>query len=292
MDEQDPNKQNPAPQNGAKVVDEYQAASRATAQEEYDDYSTKPHAYSAPAHHGRKIALWLLVILLLAAAGFGAYWFLVRKDNTKTASKTTGQTSHQATTQNTENNTISSETKHYVSQGFGLEFDYPSDWTVAEEQGAGVLTATSPAMQLKSPEAKPITGQIVFKIRNKQQPLPEFDKGNAVASLASEKIDYTKPSSAQRGSTYLSFLRYASSSAVAALDGVYITGDVGYQNGQAIPKADFVPVDPIISITFNKCSDSSCSGDKTTITGIDNDQWQQESFAGPLRNMLKSLIVN
>lgn len=290
MDEQDPNKHNPVPQSNGRVVDEYQAASRATAQEEYDDYSTKAHSYSAPSHNGRKVLLWILVILLLAAAGFGAYWFLIRKDTTKPASKT-NQNTHQ-TTGNTENSVISSKTEHYVSQGFSLEFDYPSDWTVAEEQGSGVLTVTSPAMSLKSPEAKPITGQVVFKIRNKQQPLPEFDKGNAVASLASEKIDYTKPSSVQRGSTYLSFLRYASSPAAAALDGIYITGDVGYQNGQAIPKADFVPVDPIISITFNKCSDSSCSGDKTTVTGIDNDQWQLDSFSGPLRTMLKSLIVN
>lgn len=120
--------------------------------------------------------------------------------------------------------------------------------------------------------------------------MPEFDKGNAVAVRESEKIAYTKPSSVQRGSTYLSFLQYASSTATS-LDGAYITGDVGYQKDQAIPKADFTPVDPVISLTFVKCADNSCTGEGTPI-GVATTMWEDASFGKPLKTMLQSLVVN
>lgn len=296
MDEQDPNKQQPTaqtpPQSG-RVVDDYAEASRATAEEEYDNYSRKGMAYTAPGHRSHKLLVWILIIVLLAAAGFAGYWFLSHKDKAQPAtSKKPASQSSQQTQTDTEAATIDSKTKHYASAQFGLEFDYPDNWTVAEGQGSGMLMVLSPAMQLKSPEAKPITGQVVFEVRSKQQQLPEFDKGNAVASLASLKIDYDTPSSVQRGSTYLSFLRYADSNSLSALDGIFVTGDVGYQNGQAIPKADLTPVDPVISISFNKCADSACNAAKAVHTGIDNDMWQQSSFSGPLTAMLKSLVVN
>jgi hypothetical protein len=271
--------------------DDFQAASKATAEDDYENYTNHGSTYSAPKHRLRKLGIVLAVLLVLAAIGFGVYWMFLRDDG-KADDSSQNANDLPATSQVEEQQpTISEETEHYASQGFMLEFDYPSDWTVQEESGGGVLTAISPNLQLKSAEGKPITAKVVFTIRNKQQPMPEFDNGNSVAVRESEKIDYTKPSSVQRGSTYLSFLRYATTQSPNGLDGIYVTGDVGYQKNQAIPKADFVPVDPVISVTIRKCADSACKNGGTQ-TPLDAAMWDDKSFADPIRKMLQSLVVN
>jgi hypothetical protein len=280
-----------APKHGK--VDDYQAASRATAEDDYEDYSTHGGGYSAPKHTFRKVVLISFVLLVvLAAAGFAVYKLVLNKDDKKTNKQAAGTSQQSSTAASDNESLIASETEHYTSTGFiGLEFDYPKDWKVTEGTDGGVLTVKSPVLSLKQAGGQTSNGQVVFTVRNKQQALPEFDKGNAVAAIESEKINYTKPSSAQRAATYLSFLTYASSSQAGAIDGVYITGDVGYQKDQAIPKADFLPVDPVISVTFVKCSDSTCS-DNGTATGIDASMWKDAKFGVPLKSMLQSLTIN
>lgn len=275
-----------------KESDDFEAASKATANDAYEDYEKrKSYSYSAPNHHVRKVVVMiLLVLILLGALGYGAYWFLNKKDDGKKSDKSTSS-SQSTGDQSSSEELITSETEHYASTSFTLEFDYPKDWKVSEPTDGGVLTAKSPALALKQADGKTVTGQVVFTIRDKQQAMPEFDKGNATAVLASEKINYTKPSSAQRGSTYLSFLTFAGSVQADRLDGIFITGDVGYQKGQAIPKADFTPVDPVISVTFVKCADQACSGEGTQI-GVDASMWQQTGFGTPIKTMLQSLIIS
>lgn len=279
MDRQQPEKTN-------QPVDEYEAASQATA--EYDEYSKHAAVYSAPKHRVRKTLIILGTVIALAAIGFGLYWLFL-KDDGKKAADSQAQNDRPETSQQPANDEVSTKTEHYISNSFMLEFDHPDDWTVIETAGSGQLTVQSPTLQLKAATGGSITGRIVFKIRNKQQPLPEFDEGNALAALESEKINYTKPSSVQRGSTYLSFLQYATSS--DGIDGVYITGDTGYQTDQAIPRADFTPVDPVISLTFEKCSDSACSGE-VTATGIAESVWQNAAYAAPVKALFQSLIIN
>ncbi len=271
-------------------TDDYRAASQATATEEYEEYSKHAKAYTAPRHRLRKLLIILLVVVLLGSAGAGVYLLLNRKDTTNNATKNTSNSRSASTDTTPKASTITTTTEHYVSNGFMLEFDYPKDWVVNEPTTGGVLTVKSPALSLKDASGKAFNGQVVLTIRSKQQALPEFDKGNAVATIASQKINYTKPSQAQRGATYLSFLTYASSGQSTGLDGVYITGDVGYQKGQAIPKADFTPVDPVISVTFAKCT-GGCGADATAAS-IDANMWQDETFGKPLTSMLESLTIN
>jgi hypothetical protein len=272
-----------------KPLDEYQAASRATA--EYEEYSKHAAAYSAPRHRVRKLLIIMGILLLLAAIGFGVYWLFMKDSGNKTTDDSgTTQNDSQQSPEPEARAGITTKTEHYVSNMFMLEFDHPEDWTVTETTGSGQVTVQSPALQLESPTGEPTAGRVLLRIRNKQQPLPEFDAGNAVAARESEKIAYTKPSSVQRGSTYLSFLRYASSSP-GGLDGVYITGDIGYQAEQAIPKADFVPVDPVISITFVRCAGSDCA-DAGTAMPISVDLWAEAEFGRPLKAMLQSLTIN
>lgn len=240
----------------------------------------------------RKVIALLVTLALLITIGFGAYWFLSRSadkssDGIGPGSNMKQQSSEPENTQTT----INTKTKHHISTGFSLEFDYPEDWTVTEATDKGRLDLVSPALRLKEASGRKVLAQVAFTIRNKQQPQPEFDKGNAVAVRESEKIAYTRPSSVQRGSTYLSFLQYASSTQPGGLDGVFITGDVGYKVGQAIPKADFVPVDPVVSVTFLTCVNSSCSGEGSPL-GITTTMWEDVSFGKPIKSIFQSMIIN
>lgn len=151
------------------------------------------------------------------------------------------------------------------------------------------MTLVSPAIGLKNAGGQKVTGQITLTFRDKSRPLPEFDKGNAVAVLESQKIAYAHPSQSQRGSTYISFLTYAGSTS-GGIDGIFVTGNTGYKAAQAVPKADFTPVDPIISITFAKCPNQDCAG-KTTALSLSTSSWNDTSLSQPLLKMLESLTI-
>ena len=128
-------------------------------------------------------------------------------------------------------------------------------------------------------------------IANQGQNLNVFDKGNATAVLASQKIAYTSPTQNQRANTYLSFLQYASTTQNGALDGVYITGDNGYQKGQDVPKSDVAGITPLVSVTFIQCANSACSG-STTALSVAASAWSDTSLSGPVTKMLESLAFN
>lgn len=258
--------------------DDLAAASHSTA-----DYARFMPPKKPPHRVLRIIGLVLLIILIAAALAGGAYWLIKHHKSTPKASTTT------STTKQTEQST-NVPTKTYTSSNFGLTFKYPQTWQVAEPDNGGVLTARSPATQLKDASGKTVTGQMVFTIRNQNQPLAEFNAGNALASRTSEKIAYTQPSSTQRGSTYLSFLRYASTK-TNGIDGIYITGDFGYQTDQDIPKTDIAKIVPIIDVTFAKCASSTqCSGDGTPLT-LSTNSWSDTTFANTVKSLLESLSI-
>lgn len=260
--------------------DDYEEASRSTA--DYASYEP-PEKQHNPIW--RKLLTTLIILVVIAGLGGGAYWYLKNHKSTKKPAQTTQttQVAKPATSQ------IATATKHYDSSNFYLGFDYPQDWKVTDG-GGGQMTVVSPSIQLKNATGQSVNGQVVMTIRSKEQKLPEFDAGNATAALVSQKINYTKPSQNQRGSTYLSYLRYSSSSSSTALDGIYITGDSGYTVGQAIPKVDISKVDPIISIGFVKCGSSDCSGTNTPIS-IATSSYEDKAFSGPLESLLKSLSI-
>jgi hypothetical protein len=250
------------------------------------NYDAVPHNYHKESHGRRNVLIVAILVALLLVCG-GGYWFLTHKKPAKSAA--TSQSSQTPAAAPT--SIINAKTKNYESTNFSLSFDYPEDWKVGDTTGSGTLTATSPALQLTAADKQPVTGQIVFTIRDVSQKLTEFDKGNATAARESEKIAYAKPSSAQRGSTYISFLAYAASVDTAVLDGVYVTGDSGYQKGQAIPRVDIAKVNPLITITFVKCSDNSCNGGGTPLSAS-SALWDDAAISGPLKNMFESLVVN
>jgi len=235
---------------------------------------------------GVLIKILLIVVLVVAAAG-AAYWFATHHSKTpgKSAnapSKTTPVTSQAASVTK-----ITSATKHYDSSNYNLGFDYPEDWTISDTPN-NKLTATSPAVQLRGAGGQAFTGQIVFSIQPKQTSVSQFAAGKTVAALESQKIAYKSPTSSQRAQTYVSFVSYNGDS--SNLDGLYITGDNGYQADQDVPMSDIAKADPLVSITFLKCADADC---KTTpsATSLPTSDWSDTGLSTPLLTMIKSLVI-
>jgi hypothetical protein len=229
------------------------------------------------------------LIVLGALGGAAYYWFVVKVDDTPTATHTTQSDSKATNTpQQTQNGTTPAETKDYTSTNFPVELKYPPNWTVNDTPTK--LTITSPQLDLPAANGETLKGAAVFTIRNKQPSLPEFSKGNAVAVLPSENITYASPATGQRGSTYVSFLQYSATTAKGALDGIYITGNAGYQQGQAIPMVDVVKVDPLITVTFVSCT-TTCS-DASPAANVSSTVWTAASLQTILENMFKSLAIS
>lgn len=240
----------------------------------------------------KKKPLWLKALFivcsvaLLAGAIVVTYAQLADKNPTKPQSAT-AQNDASKDTATAQEDTAEVATKRYDSPTLNLGFDYPETWKVVES--SSTLTATSPATTLKNAQGKNMTGRIVMTINPKGQNLAPFDAGNATAVLTSEKLKYTKPSEVQRGETYMSFVQYANTTVMGALDALYITGDFGYQKGQAVPKVDVSNLDPVISVAFQQCADKTCSAPKAAPVAAD--MWNSKTFAEPIKKMITSLTV-
>lgn len=231
-----------------------------------------------------KVVVWIVVVLLILAAAGGAYYTLSRK----TSNKNPGS-SNQQSTQSKSQSVITVPTTNYASSNFNLSFNYPQGWNVSDP-GSGKLTVTSPSMQLKSANGQMQSGQVVMTIQNESSAnFGMFSQGNAVAVLGSQHVNYSNPSQTQRASTYVSFLQYASTTAHGGLDGVYVTGDSGYQAGQSIPEVDITKVDPVITVTFTQCNGSTCNSPKALT--VDSSMWSDSSFSGPIMKMIESLAI-
>ena len=235
----------------------------------------------------RPLWLWLLVGLVVIAVIVGAAVAVKPKaKTTATANKTgTAQSSAHA---NAPESTV--PTKSYQSTTFNLSFDYPEQWKV-NDTGTPPLTVVSPVMMLTDAGGQKISGEVVMTILPQGQVPERFGNGNATAVLASEKISYTKPTPSQRAQTYLSFVQYQATTAHGALDGIYITGNVGYTKGQPIPKADVAARDPDVNITFIKCANAACDGSSGP-TSVAAGMWNNDSFQAPIKTMLTSLAFD
>lgn len=180
------------------------------------------------------------------------------------------------------------KTKDYTSSTFNLSLSYPQDWGVLEP-GNGKLTVTSPVLQLKNMNGKSVAARVVVTIQNKPTGLPEFKNGSAVAPIDSEKISYTHPTSTQRAQTYLSFLSYATTKG-NGLDAIFVTGDNGYQKGQAIPESDVLQTNPLITVSFLQCADAACSSGGTALT-LSGTAWSDTAVSQPVKTILTSLVL-
>jgi hypothetical protein len=234
-----------------------------------------------PAAYKRKRA-WpkvLIVVLVVVAAAYGAYWFGNHEATQKTDKKAQTAAS-QSPKQSTQAATTA--TKQYTSTNYSLSFNYPANWTVNDTTAK--LTVTSPAMQLAIPTGAKTSVHVT--IQNPQTSIPGFPSGGAVAALQSNLLMYAQPSSVQRAQTYVSYLSYTASN---GLDAVYVTGNNGYQQGQVVPLSDIIQGNPLISVAFESCTDASCTNGKpVTLSASD---WQSSAADKQVMSLLESLVV-
>ncbi len=226
---------------------------------------------------------WMFLIVLLTAGGAAAGWYFWLRKEPRPAPAVVQQTAPAPPPAAAEE-----PTNTHTSTAFLLQFDYPQTWKVTDNPD-NTITAVSPSMKLKLAAGKTQTGQIVMTVRHKQISLPEFKNGNATAIRESEKIDYAKPSQAQRASTYVSFLNYADSK-TKGIDGVYVTGDNGYTKDQDIPLTDIAKSDPLITITFRGCIDEKCSAPADALT-VAASAWDDPAFVKPIKSTLQSIVA-
>jgi hypothetical protein len=227
-----------------------------------------------------KIALVILIVAALAAV---VYWkFFHHKTKPAMQQKPSTQTVQTA-------DAFTAKTKNITSENVGLTLSYPETWNA--EDAADKLTVTSPITQLIDTMGQAITGKIALTVQPKGAVPKAFDSGGVISALDSQKIKYTRPTPIQRGQTYMTFLQYAQTLAKGQLDGIYVTGDFGYQTNQYVPKTDIAKLDPLILVTFLKCDNDACAN--PTDTSIQSDMWANDAdFQKSISTMLKSIQVD
>ncbi len=180
----------------------------------------------------------------------------------------------------------------YYSNNLSLGFNYPKSWAISDVLGSNQITAISPVTQLVDSNDHTSLGKVILTIINTPPPpvLAAFKSGSAIAVLPSQIITYTNPTPDQKATSYISFLHYASSTTpLTTIDGIYITGNAGYQVNQYSPQTDILAVSPIVYFSFERCATSACS--TTTPLSLPSAIWENKAFSQPILSMLESLSI-
>lgn len=229
----------------------------------------------------RKVILGIIVIGVVGTAGFIGYtkfWHQTSKPKatTQTATKTAAANKQVATTS-------------YSSSNFGVSLKYPKDWAVTNDTATS-LTVTSPAMSLVSDSGQTVQGKAVLIVTPQGQLPAAFGSSDAIAVLNSQQIKYDQPTTAQLAQTYVSFVQYNSATLTGELDGIYITGNNGYQKDQTVPRVDIANLNPLATITFGQCSGTNCSAPQNL--SIKSSDWSNPALSTPILNIIKSLAFS
>lgn len=249
-----------------------------------------PHTYTPPKVHKHSAWPWVVSVVVLALlVGVGVWAYSNHKP--KPANHNTAS-SKQAAKSSKSNapNEPAVPTTSYNSTNFNTSFDYPTGWTIVDS-GSAPLTVTSPALSLTAANGQSVEGQIVVTIA-KGGSLPSAFTTQSVAVLSSQDISYTQPSTSQAAQTYISFVQYPSTNIVGGLDGIYITGNFGYQKAQAIPSSDISSIDPLVYTSFYSCSSTTCPIASRQPLTISSTEWENTSFSAPLLTLFKSFTFN
>ncbi len=253
--------------------DSYEAASQSTA-----DFIQNVAPLQAHKRKGRRRkTLFLIILILLIAGGAGAYFYLKPAEKKAPQQAAPSPAPQPADTQET-------LSERYVSQDLRLALEHPKSWKV-DAAAPGRLTLTSPLVKLSDADKDQTDSKVVITILSAGSDPAGFTANNASATIDAEKIAYAAPSQNQRKETHLSFISFGASTGI---DAIFITGDAGYQAGQAVPKTDVARADPIISVTFQKCTGAACT-DKLSISP---DAWTAAAILQTAKSILQSLTIN
>lgn len=220
------------------------------------------------------------VVLVLAAVGTAYYVGSRHKAPAKKSTATT--TAHRQNAKPIK--TV--PTAHYDSTTYGIGIDYPTNWIVSDT--AEKLTITSPTVSMETPTSQ-TNGHVIVTVQNQQPAIAGFPADGAMASLESDKLTYAQPTPVQRAQTFLSYLGYSSAD---NLDALYLTGDAGYQQGQAIPLSDVIKGNPLVSVSFATCTSDSCANETPKPVVLKASGWKAAAFKPLIVNILQSLAIN
>lgn len=249
------------------------------------------HPVLAPAvieqkkHHPWRNAF--ITLLVIAAATVAVYYLgsYAGDRHNKQTNKPAEQTQTRPT--QTAPQTSAPTTKQYSSTNFSLSLSYPTDWKLADN--ATKLTIASPATQLTLANGTKKSVQVLFTVQHQQSSIAGYPADGATASLASDKLSYTKPTPNQRAQTYVSYLGYTSAT---ALDAMFVTGDNGYLQGQNVPMSDVVEADPLIGIHYVTCESADCTTGTPAQQTLQASAWQSSALSKTVTSLIQSIQLN
>jgi hypothetical protein len=219
--------------------------------------------------------------LLILGTGAFLYGHYTKDKTTKTTKATT--ITHKSET-STKQNAPNIPLTNYSSSIFNFTVNYPTSWAVTSE--GSYQTIISPEMSLTADSGMSVKGRITVNFYNQGQ-IPAAFGTTSVAVLNSKDVTFTNATSAQAAQTYLSFVQYPATTVIGGLDGIYVTGNIGYVKDQNIPSSDINQVSPLIFINFQQCQNQTCST-STNLT-ISSKMWSNLSFQTPILDIVKSL---
>jgi hypothetical protein len=255
-----------------------------------DDFSQpSPPDHYIPPKKVKKSKWWVGVVILVVVVIIGAGAWLYSSSHKTPPKKIVASKKiviKPKKVVSTQNLPVIPSSSH-TSVAYGLTFSYPTSWNVVDS-GSAPLLVTSPVMNLIADTGKTELGQIVLTI---SQPnlLPPGFTATSVAVLNSQKLAYTKPTAVQAADTYISFVQYPSTTVVGGLNGIYVSGNYGYQKDQQIPASNINQINPLIYFSFYSCASSACPLTTRQPLTISISQWNNASFKDPILLILKSL---
>jgi hypothetical protein len=178
-------------------------------------------------------------------------------------------------------------TTTYSSQFFAMTMTYPRNW-ILKDSKHGLITITSPLTNLTSDTYKLVKGQVILTFAQQGSIPSGFNGGTDLAVLNSALVAYTNPTQFQSSQTYISFVQYPTTNVIGGLNGVYVTGNYGYQKDGVIPASEIQTINPLITATFRQCQNTACKAfEPLTIT---SGSWSSSPIGSIVTAIISSLV--
>lgn len=246
-------------------------------------YTNAPNPPKPKKASKLKIVLYsivaVLVIVILA--------FVLTSHNSK--KKVTVQVNKTSASSNTSIFNPSVKTNLYTSTAYNLSVNVPNNWKVSEDDSKALII-NSNVVNIIKVDGSQAKGRVVVSVTPTSIVPAPVSKHDATAVIGSSIINYTQPTSAQLGQSYISFAQYYTTTNPNGLDAIFITGNSGYTINQIIPYTKLLTLNPTIMVYFQSCNDQKCTN-PSDLT-INKSMWNNSSFNSTIKNILKSFSLS
>ncbi len=171
-----------------------------------DNRYAPPVGQKSPS--GRRKKLLILISIILVAGVVFTAWKLFKPKSSEKSPNPASQSQPNPPPQASEIPSTAGKKTH-KSSAVGIEFAYPSDWTVSEKDGG--IHVASPQFDYETASGENTTGTFRIYIRKGAREVDSKYIGRGVVIKPSEKLVYTEPAAGQRKDTNLSSFGYDSS---------------------------------------------------------------------------------